>query len=221
MRIAIDGPAASGKTSLGRALAAQFGCRFVETGKMYRAVALALRRGTPLDEVRISVREPERFFLENEDVTELLHTPELDQASSEVATVPEVRARLVDLQRSIAEGGNVVMEGRDIGTVVLPHADVKIYLLASREERAKRRVRQRAEADYEETLAELAIRDNRDETRAIAPLKPARDATIIETDRKALAEVISEASNVVKGRLGRHCRGDGQTDGKARSTEQS
>jgi len=208
MRIAIDGPAASGKTSLGRALAAQFGCRFVETGKMYRAVALALRRGTPLDDVRINVREPDRFFLDDEDVSDMLHTPELDQASSEVATLSEVRTRLVDLQRAIAETDDVVMEGRDIGTVVLPDADVKIYLLASREERARRRVRQRGNLGYEKTLEELTVRDERDETRAIAPLKPARDATIIETDRKALAEVISEASNVVKGRLGRHCRGD-------------
>ena len=208
MRIAIDGPAASGKTSLGRALAAQFGCRFVETGKMYRAVALALRRGTPLDDVRINVREPDRFFLDDEDVSDMLHTPELDQASSEVATLSEVRTRLVDLQRAIAETDDVVMEGRDIGTVVLPDADVKIYLLASREERARRRVRQRGNLGYEKTLEELTVRDERDEARAIAPLKPARDATIIETDRKALAEVISEASNVVKGRLGRHCRGD-------------
>ena len=208
MRIAIDGPAASGKTSLGRALAESFGCRFVETGKMYRAVALALRRGVPLEEVQISVREPDRFFLNDEDVSDLLHTPDLDQASSEVATLPEVRARLVDLQRDIADGGDIVMEGRDIGTVVLPDADVKIYLLASREERAHRRVRQRGGLDYEKTLEELAVRDARDETRAIAPLKPARDATIIDTDRKALAEVISEASDVVKGRLGRHCRGD-------------
>jgi len=211
MKIAIDGPAASGKTSLGRALAERFGCRFVETGKMYRAVALALRRGIPLDEVHIRVLEPERFLIDEEDVTDLLHTPELDQASSEVATLPEVRQRLVELQRAIAEDGNVVMEGRDIGTVVLPEAEVKIYLLATREERARRRVGQREGADYEETLAELAVRDHRDETRAVAPLKPARDATIIHTDRKALAEVISEASNVVKGRLGRHCRGDGRT----------
>ncbi|MEN6368560.1 MAG: (d)CMP kinase [Thermotogota bacterium] len=201
MRIAIDGPAASGKTSLGRALAQQFGCRFIETGKMYRAVALGLVRGLSLDRIVIDVAEPERFLLNGEDVTDLLHTPELDQASSEAGTRPEVRARLVALQRRIATGIDVVMEGRDIGTVVLPDADVKIFLQASPDVRARRRVDQRAGADVGRTLHELLVRDRRDSTRAIAPLNPASDATIIDTDRKTLAEVISEAVNLVKERL--------------------
>ncbi|MDD4903310.1 MAG: (d)CMP kinase [Candidatus Bipolaricaulis sp.] len=204
MKIAIDGPAASGKTSLGRALAERFGCRFIETGKMYRAVALGLLRGLPLDAVVIDVAEPERFLLNGEDVTDLLHTRELDQASSEVGTRPDVRARLVELQRRIAAGVDVVMEGRDIGTVVLPDADVKLFLRASPDVRARRRVDQRAGDDLERTLRDLVVRDRRDSTRTIAPLNPASDATIIDTDRKTLAEVISEAADLVKERLQGH-----------------
>ncbi len=207
MKIAIDGPAAVGKTSVGRALAEEFGGRFVETGKMYRAVALAFDRGIPLDEIRIEVTTAERFLLNGEDVTDRLHTPEYDQKSSQVATLPEVRVRLVELQREIAEQGDVVMEGRDIGTVVLPDADVKLFLRATPEVRARRRVAQREEDDYEATLAELGRRDERDASRAVAPLKPARDATIIDTDRKTLAEVISAASNLVRERLGKRWRG--------------
>ena len=171
---------------------------------MYRAVALGLARGIPLDRIAVDVVDPERFLLNGEDVTDLLHTPELDQASSEAATRPEVRARLVALQRQIAAGIDVVMEGRDIGTVVLPDADVKIFLRASPEVRARRRVDQRAGADAGRTLQELLIRDRRDSTRAIAPLNPASDATIIDTDRKTLAEVISEAADLVKERLLEH-----------------
>jgi len=208
MRIAIDGPAAAGKTSVGRALAEEFGCRFVETGKMYRAVALAFDRGIPLAAIRIEVSESGRFVLNGEDVTDLLHTPEYDQKASQVATQVEVRARLVELQRDIASRGSVVMEGRDIGTVVLPNADVKLFLHASSEARATRRVRQRRTGSYEETLRELTSRDERDQGRRIAPLKAAKDATIIDTDRKTLAEVISAASNLVREQLGRRCHGD-------------
>jgi len=208
MKIAIDGPAAVGKTSLGRALAHYLGCRFVETGKMYRAVALAFRRGIPLDAIRLEVTESERFLLNGEDVTDLLHTPDLDQGSSQAAALPEVRARLVELQRAIAEQGDIVMEGRDIGTVVLPDADIKFYLTASREVRARRRVEQRGRGeDYSSTLEQLTIRDARDSNRSIAPLKPARDAITMDTDQKSLSEVISESIRMVKGRLGERWRG--------------
>jgi len=207
VRIAIDGPAAVGKTSVGRALAEEFGCRFVETGKMYRAVALAFDRGISLEAVKIEITESGRFLLNGEDVTDLLHTPEYDQKSSQVATRPEVRARLVQLQRQIAAEYDVVMEGRDIGTVVLPDADVKLFLRATSEVRAQRRMRQRQASDYDETLRELSRRDERDASREVAPLKPARDAAIIDTDRKTLAEVISAASNLVRERLGRRCQG--------------
>ncbi len=201
MQIAIDGPAAAGKTSLGRALADHFGCLFVETGKMYRAVALGLTRGISLDEIEITLDENGRIFLNGEDVTDLLHTPEMDQASSRVATLPEVRERLVALQRRIAAGHDVVMEGRDIGTVVLPNADVKIFLQASPQERARRRMQERDGLDYEETLQEIIARDARDSTRKVSPLNPAPDAIIIDTDQKSLTEVISEAIDLVKERL--------------------
>jgi cytidylate kinase len=207
MKIAIDGPAAVGKTSVGRALAEEFGCRFIETGKMYRAVALAFDRGLPLGAIRIDVTDSERFLLNDEDVTELLHTPEYDHKSSQVATLPEVRDRLVELQRELAERNDVVMEGRDIGTVVLPDADVKLFLRAAPAVRAARRTRQRRAIDYKETLEELIQRDDRDASRTIAPLKAARDATIIDTDRKTLIEVISAASDLVKERLGKRCHG--------------
>ncbi|MCD6142349.1 (d)CMP kinase [Candidatus Bipolaricaulota bacterium] len=201
MQIAIDGPAAAGKTSLGRALAEHFGCLFVETGKMYRAVALGLARGIPLAEMEITLNRDGRLFLNGEDVTDLLHTPEMDQASSRVATYPEVRERLVELQRSIAAGNDVVMEGRDIGTVVLPDADVKIFLEASPETRARRRVQERPGLDYDETLREIIARDRRDSTRELSPLNPAPDAIIITTDQKSLTEVISEAIGLVRERL--------------------
>ncbi len=207
MKIAIDGPAAVGKTSVGRALAEELGCRFVETGKMYRAVALAFDRGVCLDAIRIEVTDSERLLLNGEDVTDLLHTPEYDQKSSKVATRPEVRARLVELQREIARQNDVVMEGRDIGTVVLPDADVKLFLRAASGVRAERRMSQRHVDGYRETLQELTRRDDRDESRSVAPLKPARDATIIDTDRKTLIEVISAASNLVRERLGKRCHG--------------
>jgi len=207
MKIAIDGPAGVGKTSVGRALAREFGWRFVSTGKMYRAVALAFDRGLTLDAITIDVTDAERFLLNGADVTDLLHTPEYDEKSSQVATKPQVREFLVRLQRRIADRGDVVMEGRDIGTVVLPDADVKLFLDASPEVRAARRVAQRRDESLAATLEELTRRDDRDEGRAIAPLKPARDATIIDTDRKTLVEVISAASNLVRERLGRRCHG--------------
>lgn len=205
MNVAIDGPAASGKTTLGRALARQLGCRFIETGKMYRAVALAFERSISLDRIDIDVSESGRLLLNGEDVTDLLHTPKLDQGSSRVATMADVRDRLVAIQRTIAAKGDVVMEGRDIGTVVLPEADVKIFLQAGPETRARRRLLQRneLERDFDRTLQELVTRDERDSTRAIAPLIPASDATIINTDRKTLEEVISEAQYLVKEQSGR------------------
>jgi cytidylate kinase len=201
MKIAIDGSAASGKTSLGHALARQYDLRFVETGKMYRAVALAFDRGIDLSDIEIEVTKDERFLLNGEDVTLQLHIPEMDQKSSQVATLPEVRDRLVEIQRAIAARHDVVMEGRDIGTVVLPNADVKIFLKATVRERAARRIEQRQFGDLEEVERELTVRDKRDSERAIAPLKPAADATIIETDRKSLKEVITVASNLVRARL--------------------
>ena len=140
--------------------------------------------------------------MNGEDVSNLLHTPRLDQASSQVATQPEVRRRLVALQRSIAADHDVVMEGRDIGTVVLPSAAVKLFLRATPEERARRRTKERHGSETAATLNEIIARDRRDRTRAFSPLNPADDAIIIVTDQKSLAEVISEAVGLVEEQLG-------------------
>jgi cytidylate kinase len=201
MRVAIDGPAASGKTTVGRALARQFGCRFIETGNMYRAVALGLTRGLDLDRMAIDVTDGERLLLNGDDVTDALHTPEMDRGSSEVATRADVRKKLVALQRQMAAASDVVMEGRDIGTVVLPDADVKIFLSASSDVRAHRRTDERGDRSLGETLEQLQARDERDSTRALSPLNPASDATIIDTDQKTLPEVISAAADLVKEHL--------------------
>ena len=202
MHIAIDGPAASGKTTLGRALARRFGYLFVETGKMYRAVALGLDRGLRLDKIDVTMNHDGRTLLNGEDVSDLLHTPALDQASSQVATQPEIRGRLVALQQEIAADHDVVMEGRDIGTVVLPNAAVKLFLQATPEERARRRTKERHGAEMAATLNEIIARDRRDRTRTVSPLNPADDAIIIVTDQKSLAEVISEAVGLVEEQLG-------------------
>ncbi len=201
MRVAIDGPAASGKTTVGRALARRFGCRFIETGNMYRAVALGLARGLDLDRITLDVTDGERLLLNGEDVTDELHTPEMDRGSSEVATLAAVRAKLVALQRRMAAASDVVMEGRDIGTVVLPDADIKIFLRASADVRAHRRADERGGGSLGETLEQLRARDERDSTRALSPLNPASDATIIDTDQKTLPEVISAATDLVKEHL--------------------
>lgn len=208
MKIAIDGPAGSGKTSLARALAEHFGCRYVETGKLYRAVALGFEQGLALEQIELDLTRQGRILLNGEDVSDLLHTPQIDQDSSRVAADPVVRERLLTLQRDLAEGESVVMEGRDIGTVVLPDADVKIFLLASPEERARRRALEQGAGNVEATKREIETRDHRDSTRAIAPLNAASDATILDTDRKPLAEVISEAISLVKERLDERCFAD-------------
>ncbi len=205
MQIAIDGPAASGKTSLGVALAQQFGYLFAETGKMYRAAALGLERGLKLDEIDISVDGNNHLLLNGEDVTDLLHSPRLDQAASRAAIRPEVRRKLVSLQQRIARGRDIVMEGRDIGTVVLPQAEIKIFLEARPSSRARRRMKQQKELDFRTTLREIVARDERDSTRDIAPLNPARDAIIMNTDQKSLEEVICEAIDLVKEYLEGHC----------------
>ena len=205
MQIAIDGPAASGKTSLGVALAQQFGYLFAETGKMYRAAALGLERGLKLDEIDISVDGNNHLLLNGEDVTDLLHSPRLDQAASRAAMRPEVRRKLVFLQQQIARGRDIVMEGRDIGTVVLPQAEIKIFLEARPSSRARRRMKQQKELDFRTTLREIVARDERDSTRDIAPLNPARDAIIMNTDQKSLEEVICEAIDLVKEYLEGHC----------------
>ena len=202
MKIAIDGPAAAGKTTLGKKLAQTLGFLFVPTGAMYRAAALAAHRGFRLEEIDISVAEAGKILLNGEDVTALLSNPELDELSSVLSADSRVRERLVALQRKIAEGRDVVMEGRDIGTVVLPGAELKIFLWATLEERAKRRQREQG-GNFEEILEAIRRRDERDSTRACSPLKPAPDAVFLDTTNKTPEEVLEEVLKMVEERRAR------------------
>ncbi len=197
MKIAIDGPAGAGKTTIGKALAQRFGLRFINTGAMYRAVAWALQHGFPLDDVQISLDEQGQIVVDGHTLSEAeLYTRELDRLASEAARRPEVRRRLIELQRQIAQRGDVVMEGRDIGTVVMPDAEVKLFITASLEERAKRRVHERPDASYEQMLKELRERDERD--RGFGRLVPAPDAIVLSTDGKAPEESIAEAIRLIE-----------------------
>jgi cytidylate kinase len=189
MKIAIDGPAGSGKTTVGRRLARKLGFQFINTGAMYRAVAWGLRQGLELEEMELEL-EGERVLLNGRDITAELYNEELDRLSSEVARDPRVRAFLIARQRELAEGRDVVMEGRDIGRVVLPEAEVKIFLEASLEERARRRFRERG-GSLTEIEREIAERDRRD--RGFGRLDPAPDALVISTDGLTVEEVVERA----------------------------
>jgi len=212
--IAIDGPTASGKSSLGQSLAQRLGYRFLDTGAMYRAVSwLALKRGIdPEDDAALSRRaaeanmellpstpassDPHLLIVDGEDITHQLRRPEVEAQVSLVSKIQGVREALVEQQRRLARGGRMVMAGRDIGTVVLPQADLKIYLDASPQVRAERRYRELkeegGEANLEQVLAELTRRDHLDSERALAPLRPADDAVIIQTDDLTLEQVVAK-----------------------------
>lgn len=218
--IAIDGPAGTGKSSVSRGLAKELGARYLDTGSMYRIVTLALlSAGVDLEDptaiaaaadVPLSVGfdpEVEQTYLDGHDVSEQIRSDEVTRAVSAVSAVPEVRAHLVRLQRELAVGlESVVVEGRDIGTVVLPDADVKIFLTASAETRARRRNDQNVAAgladDYETVLADVRRRDHLDSTRAVSPLRPAEDALIVDTSDMTKAEVIAHLRDLVKERTG-------------------
>lgn len=202
MQIAIDGPAGSGKTSVARALAKRFGCLLVNTGAMYRAVALGLSQGLKLSQIEIEIRPNERVLLNGKDVTEKLYTPEIDELASQVAAHPEVRALLIAQQRALAQNRDVVMEGRDISSVVLPDADVKLYLDASPEERARRRCQERPNQSYEEVLAQMRARDERD-GQGFGRLQTTPDTVVIHTDGLTLDDVITEAVQAVEAALQR------------------
>jgi cytidylate kinase len=195
IKIAIDGPAASGKTSTGLALASYFGCRFLNTGAMYRAAAWGLLNGYSLEEMDIEITPSGRVMLGGRDITTEVYTQKIDDYSSEVAADPKVRAKLIELQRKISQE-DIVMEGRDIGTVVLKGADVKIFLKGSLEERARRRHKERGGC-FEEIKAKMRERDIKD-SQGFGRLKLANDTIIIETDNKSLEEVIAEAIQVAE-----------------------
>jgi cytidylate kinase len=211
MIIAIDGPSGVGKGTVARAVAGALGYRHVDTGSMYRGVAWrALHDRVSLDDEPALTALAERLVIDiagggirvdGVDVRAAIRNPEIDRAAALVARVPGVRAALVAVQRRIGESGSLVMEGRDIGTVVFPGADVKIYLDASSEERARRRVHDEAHdgcRNMAQVAADLAARDKSDRTRAVAPLSVARDAHVIDTTGLRVDEVVARVLALVR-----------------------
>jgi cytidylate kinase len=187
MLIAIDGPAGAGKSTVARAVARALGFEFLVSGAMYRAAALAALRGA--DPTRVTVELGERVLLDGEDVTDEIRTPEVTEMASRVAADPEVRKAMVRLQRGIIASGDHVAEGRDIGTVVWPDAELKVFLTATPEERARRRADQLG-ADYDAILTEQRLRDLRDESRQHSPLAAAPDAVELDTTGLTFDEVV-------------------------------
>ena len=207
--IAIDGPAGAGKSTVARMLATQLGFTYIDTGAMYRAVALwAIRSGLAvtdmhrmeqLAEAAVIVLAPDNVSLNGEDVTNQIRTPEVSQASSKVAEIPGVRRAMVAKQRAIAESANVVMEGRDIGTVVFPQAQVKIFLDADPGERTRRRVDQLgAEVQAKDIARQIDERDTRDRTRSEAPLTQAPDAVYLDSTGLSLDRVVEALLKIVR-----------------------
>ncbi|HSK17378.1 MAG TPA: (d)CMP kinase [Gaiellaceae bacterium] len=206
MIVAIDGPAGSGKSTVARALAERLGFRYLDTGAMYRALTwLALEEGADLDDegglAALALAHPVRFEeqrveIRDEDVTEAIRSPRIDRVVSAVARHPRVRAIMRDRQQELAETGDAVIEGRDIGTVVCPDADVKVYLVAKASERARRRQADRPEIGAEALATDLRMRDERD----AAQMRPALDAETIDTTELTVAAVLDRIERLVEGR---------------------
>jgi CMP/dCMP kinase len=216
MVIAIDGPSGAGKGTVARALAARLGYRHVDTGAMYRAVAWqAVQRGvSPDDEAAIAALaeratldvDGEIIRIDGQDVTRAIRTPEIDRAAAAAARLPKVRQTLVARQRTAGEQGSIVMEGRDVGTVVFPQADVKIYLDASPEERARRRTADPAHAAGRQAVladvaSELQARDHSDRTRATSPLTKAADAILVDTTNLTIEQVVDRVCQIVERKM--------------------
>lgn len=215
--VAIDGPAGAGKSTIARAAAKELGFIYVDTGALYRSIGLnVLRKGVDLGDANAIEKSLEGMkvelsfdslgaqivLLNGEDVSSLIRTPEVSMSASKVSAIPAVRAFLLDLQRNMAKTQSVIMDGRDIGTVVLPNAEVKIFLTASPEIRAKRRfdelIEKGQEVKYEDVLADVIERDYNDSHREIAPLKPAEDSKLADTSGLTLEESINLIINIIK-----------------------
>lgn len=217
INVAIDGPAGAGKSTISRAAAKEMGYIYIDTGALYRTVGLnAMRQGadvndadsviaTITEDLKVELRfidGEQRMFLNGEDVSDKIRTPEASSAASKVSAVPEVRKYLFDLQKDLAKNNNCIMDGRDIGTVVLPDAKVKIFLTASPEARAKRRykelIEKGMEVNYDDVLADMIKRDYDDSHRAIAPLKQADDAVLADTSDLDLQQSIQLIIKIIK-----------------------
>ena len=216
INVAIDGPAGAGKSTVARGAAKKLGYIYVDTGALYRTVALAATRNGVLEsaekteqmlkditvDLAFDDAGAQCVYLNGEDVSSLIRTPEISMAASNVSKIPAVRAFLLGLQRDIAAKNNVIMEGRDIATVVLPDAQVKIFLTASPECRAERRYKELLEkgenVKYDDVLADVNARDYQDSHREIAPLKPAEDSVIADTSGKSLPQSIEMIISVIK-----------------------
>ncbi len=220
MKVAIDGPAGAGKSTISRAAAKRLGFVYIDTGAMYRAIGLAaVRRGIDtkdaegvaaiLDEVEVTIahnEEGQQIFLNGENVSTEIRLPEISVAASNVAVIPAVRLKLVELQRALAEKENVIMDGRDIGTYVLPDAEVKIFLIASVEERARRRLKELlekgVETDLEAVKTDMEYRDKNDSGRDFAPLKQAEDSILLDNTNITIEEAIERICKLVQDQRG-------------------
>ena len=219
INVAIDGPAGAGKSTVARAAAKELGFIYVDTGALYRAVGIYCLReeiattdaegvGSILDKIKVELKfidGVQHVYLNDDDVSTEIRLPEASMAASNVSAIPSVRAFLFDLQRDIAANNNCIMDGRDIGTVVLPNAQVKIFLTADPEERAMRRYIELQEkgssVTYEEVLDDLKIRDYNDSHREIAPLKPADDSVLINTTGYTLQDSIKKIVETIKEKM--------------------
>lgn len=217
--VAIDGPAGAGKSTIARAVAKALGFVYVDTGALYRAIGYyAVQQGvSPADEPGVTGLLPQvhldlcytdgeqRILLGGADVSEQIRTPQMGMAASQVSAMPAVRAFLLEQQRELARRHSVVMDGRDIGTVVLPKAQVKIFLTASPEERARRRYEEHLvkglQVEYEQIFSEVKQRDYNDSHRAIAPLRQAEDALLVDTTGNSLEESIRQLTAIIKERM--------------------
>jgi CMP/dCMP kinase len=219
--VTIDGPAGAGKSTVAKQLARRLGYRLLDTGAIYRAVALlAKRRGVAwtdaeacaavardLDISYQFIGDKNHVFVAGEDVSAAIRAPDISQGASQVSAHPPVRAALLDIQRRVAEGGGLVVEGRDTGTVVFPTAEAKFFLTATVEERARRRIAELeasgAKVDHEETLREIRERDERDASRDVAPMKPADDAVLVDSSTQTIEQVVENLAATVEARAAR------------------
>ncbi len=215
--IAIDGPAGAGKSTIAKLAAKELSFIYVDTGALYRAIGLSAYRNnigskdaksilSMLKDTKIELAFNEKgeqvVLLNSEDVSDFIRTPEISMYASDVSAIPEVRAFLLDLQRNMAKTNNVIMDGRDIGTVVLPNAKIKIFLTASAEVRAKRRydelIEKGMDVKYEDILQDVITRDYNDSHREIAPLKPADDSIIVDTSELNLEQSVEKLISIMK-----------------------